>query len=107
MKLKLDVPVNDLLTGEQRMMGELPVTIRTLMVRAGSSPHQDDPQKPEDAVLAWTLASRAASVPKDGAMDLDLKEASFIKTRAFQVLFIDFAGPLHDALEAAAEGDPA
>lgn len=103
MKLKLDAPVNDLLTGEQRMMGATPVTVRVLVVRAGSSPHQDDPTKPEDAVQAWTLASRAAAAPKGGDLELTVNEASFLKTRAFQVLFIDFAGPLHDAIEAAAD----
>ncbi len=102
MKLHLDDPVHDLLTGQQVTIEGLPNTLRTLVIRACTTPDQDDPKDPVSAAQAWELGVRAASTPKDGDMELSVGEAAYLKTRAFKVLFIAFAGPIHSAIEAAA-----
>lgn len=102
MKLKIDEAVLDLLTGEQMELDKRPTTLRHLIIKAGITPLQTDPDHMEDAAQAYEIAARAAAVPTGGELELTVDEASFIKTRAFKALFVFAAGPLHAAIEAAA-----
>lgn len=109
MKLKINAPVIDVMTGNQAELPPFGVcTLRTLVCFVGSAPApgaNGGVEPKEDAAMAFMLAARAAALPKDdpnAEFELDLKEASFLKTRAYAVLFPKFAGPLDMALEAAA-----
>lgn len=108
MKLAVDTPIMDLLTGEQANFMGSPATLRRVIIYCGQVPGapQGATEPPEDAAKAFELAMRAASAPKDGHMTLDVKEASFLKTRANSMTFPMMAGPLDMALEGASEGEP-
>lgn len=105
MKIKVDEPVMDLLTGEQMELDGRKTVVRHLIIKAGTMPLQNDPENVGEAAAAWEIAARAAVVPIAGDLELSVDEASLIKTRAFKNLLLYAAGPLHAAIEQAADAE--
>lgn len=108
MKLKIDVPIIDLMSADKKPEQIQPygdATLRRVIVYCGSIPCPEPdgrPEPPESSAQAFSIASRAANVPVGGELELNVQEASFIKTRAYRLMFPKFAGPLDAAIEAAA-----
>lgn len=106
MKINVDQPIIDLMTGKQGEFAGFPATLKAVIIYCGQMPagQANAPEPPEEAAKAFDLAVRASSAP-GGVMTLTLNEASFIKTRAYRLCFPLYAGALDKALEAAAEAE--
>lgn len=104
MKINVDQPIIDMLTGKQGDFAGQPATIKSVIIYCGQMPagQSGAPEPPEEAARAFDLAVRA-STARNGSMTLDLNEASFLKTRAYRMCFPLYAGALDKVLEAAAE----
>lgn len=109
MRINVDTPIIDMLTGKQGEFAGFAATIKAVIIYCGQMPagQASAPEPPEEAAKAFDLAVRA-STARGGVMTLDLNEASFLKTRAYRMCFPLYAGALDKLLEAAAdrESDP-
>lgn len=109
MKLKIDAPIMDLQNPDAKaQFNGKDATLRAIITYCGAMPSPADREpggniNVDAPAQAFALASRAANCKLFGDFELTVSEASFLKTRAYQMCFPQFAGAIDVALEAAAE----